>query len=65
MDNKPLKEIEIKHKIENYRKQMGELDKWKSLHLDDLDFIKDNNSVQKDEHIWSLPEDERNRIHQK
>lgn len=43
-DNKPLKEIEIKHKIANYHKQMVELDKWKSLHLDELDFIRDEKS---------------------
>lgn len=43
-DNKPLKEIEIKHKIENCHKEMGELDKWESLHLDKLDFIKHKNS---------------------
>lgn len=38
-NGKPLKEIEIKHKIEKCHKQMTKLRKWKVLHLDELDFI--------------------------
>lgn len=38
-DGKPLKQIEIKHKIEDCHKRMGNLKKWKDLHLDELNFI--------------------------
>lgn len=38
-DGKPLKQIEIKHKIADRHKQMQNLETWKDLHLDELNFI--------------------------
>lgn len=41
-DGKPLKEIEIKHKIKQRHNQMINLEKWNDLHLDELNFMPSN-----------------------
>ena len=38
-DGKPMKEIEIKQKIKKCHNEMGHLEKWNNLHLDELDYI--------------------------
>lgn len=37
-DGKPLKEIEIKQKIQKIHQQLDQLDKWKDWHLGELYF---------------------------
>lgn len=37
-DGKPLKEIEIKHKIQKIHRRLDKLDKWKDWHLGELYF---------------------------
>lgn len=37
-DGKALHEIAIKHKIQHCHDEMGKLDQWEKLHLDELDY---------------------------